>query len=194
MTTIPMLTQMKARIALMLVVMAAELTVTFSTTAQPAIFARSNLVALVHLCRSTRRNAGPKSGPKCSSGSESRRFAYDWRAEHIPTFDAEVEACKRHGIELTAWWFPDIVERAMRRRSSPCSTGTKSETQLWVMGSGEPVRSDAEQRERVEAEAARIRPIAEAAATDRLHGRAVQPRRLVRRAGKPNRDHSARWG
>ena len=34
------------------------------------------------------------------------RLAYDWRAEHIPTFDAEVAALQRHGIELTAWWFP----------------------------------------------------------------------------------------
>ena len=29
-----------------------------------------------------------------------KHFAYDWRAEHIPTFDAEVEALKRHGVSL----------------------------------------------------------------------------------------------
>ncbi len=27
-----------------------------------------------------------------------RHFAYDWRAEHIPTFDAEIEALKKHGV------------------------------------------------------------------------------------------------
>jgi hypothetical protein len=34
------------------------------------------------------------------------RFAYDWRAEHLPTFDTELEELKRHNIELTALWFP----------------------------------------------------------------------------------------
>ena len=33
-----------------------------------------------------------------------KHFAYDWRAEHIPTFDAEVEALKRHGVALDAFW------------------------------------------------------------------------------------------
>jgi len=33
-----------------------------------------------------------------------RRFAYDWRDEHKPTFDAEMEALKRHGIKLQAFW------------------------------------------------------------------------------------------
>ena len=28
------------------------------------------------------------------------QFAYDYRAEHIPTFDAEMEALKRHHIRL----------------------------------------------------------------------------------------------
>ena len=35
-----------------------------------------------------------------------KHFAYDWRAEHIPTFDAEIEALKRHGIALDAFWLP----------------------------------------------------------------------------------------
>lgn len=35
-----------------------------------------------------------------------KHFAYDWREEHIPTFDAEIEALKTHGIELYAWLFP----------------------------------------------------------------------------------------
>ncbi len=33
-----------------------------------------------------------------------KRFAYDWRAEHIPTFDAEIEALKKHGVALDAFW------------------------------------------------------------------------------------------
>ena len=39
-----------------------------------------------------------------------KKFAYDYRAEHIPTFGAELDALKRHHIELTAWWFPTQTE------------------------------------------------------------------------------------
>ena len=38
------------------------------------------------------------------------------------------------------------------------------QTQLWVTGGGGPTPAEAERRERIEAEANRIRPIAEAAA------------------------------
>lgn len=92
-----------------------------------------------------------------------RHFAYDYRAEHIPTFDAEMDALQRHGIELSAWWFPTelndearlILDVIRRHRVHP---------QLWVMGSGGPTASPEEQRARVKAEAQRILPIAHEAA------------------------------
>jgi sugar phosphate isomerase/epimerase len=34
-----------------------------------------------------------------------RKYAYSWRQQHIATFDAEIEAMKRHGIEIIAWNF-----------------------------------------------------------------------------------------
>ena len=43
-----------------------------------------------------------------------KRLAYDYRAEHIPQFDTEMEALKRHGIELTAWWFPATMNDEAR--------------------------------------------------------------------------------
>lgn len=33
-----------------------------------------------------------------------KRCAYDWRAEHVPTFEQEIEAYKKHGIEFFAFW------------------------------------------------------------------------------------------
>ncbi len=92
-----------------------------------------------------------------------RKFAYDYRAEHIPTFDAEIEALKRHGIELTAWWFPGelndeargILEVIRRHGVHP---------QLWITH-GVPDPADAAAEEQlIVSEAAKIRPIAEAAA------------------------------
>jgi hypothetical protein len=35
-----------------------------------------------------------------------KRFAYDWRAQHLPTFETEVQLLKREGITLQAVWFP----------------------------------------------------------------------------------------
>lgn len=32
-----------------------------------------------------------------------RKFAYDWRKAHLPTFEDEILALRRHGIELTAY-------------------------------------------------------------------------------------------
>ncbi len=92
-----------------------------------------------------------------------KRFAYDYRAEHVPTWDAELEALKKHGIELTAWWFPTrLNDEAKKTLELFQRHGVKP--QLWVSGGGEPAKTPEEQAARVEAEAARIRTIAEAAA------------------------------
>lgn len=91
------------------------------------------------------------------------RLAYDYRAEHIPSFDEELEQLAQHDIELTAWWFPAQLNDEARLILDVLKRhGVK--TQLWVTGGGAPTKSPQEQRERVKAEAARIRTIAEAAA------------------------------
>jgi sugar phosphate isomerase/epimerase len=91
-----------------------------------------------------------------------KAFAYDYRAEHIPTFDAEIEALQKHHIRLLAWWFPTQLNGEARQILAVLKKHD-IHTQLWVMGGGTPTMSVEEQRHRVEAEAARIRPIAEAA-------------------------------
>ena len=92
-----------------------------------------------------------------------KRLAYDYRAEHVSTFDAEMEALKKHGIELTAWWFPgDLNDEA--KLIMDVLKRHNIQTQLWVSGGGGPTNGEAEQRQRVEAEGARIRRIVEAAA------------------------------
>lgn len=92
-----------------------------------------------------------------------KRLAYDYRAEHIPTFDAEVEAMKRHNIEFMAWWFPGELDDEARGILAVI-VRHKITPQLWIIGGGTPTKDAADQRARVETEAARIRPIAEAAA------------------------------
>ena len=126
------------------------------------VFARSNLVAWCIVPFDAKKR-GPEERAQMLERLGIKRLAYDYRAEHIPTFDAEVEATKRHGIELTAWWFPNVLNEEAgtilkvieRHRITP---------QLWVMGGGGATKDAAEERERVKAEATRLRPIAEAAA------------------------------
>lgn len=95
-----------------------------------------------------------------------KKFVYDYRKEHIPQWDEELEALKRHGIELVGWWFPgslnDEAQKALdlfkRHEVKP---------QLWVSGGGGSIQvaSPEEQEQRVSAECKRLKPIAEAAAS-----------------------------
>ena len=140
----------------------AFLTHTFAADPPRDIFARENLVAWCIVPFDAKKR-GPEERAAMLENMGIRRLAYDYRAEHIPTFDAELDALARHHIELTAWWFPTVLnDEAKLILDVIARHGVHP--QLWVMGGGEPVKDDAEQRARVEAEAARLRPIAEAAA------------------------------
>jgi quinoprotein glucose dehydrogenase len=126
------------------------------------LFARTNLVAWCIVPFDAKKR-GPEERAAMLEKLGFQFFAYDYRAEHIPTFDAEMEALKRHNVQLLAWWFPGalndearlILDVIKRHNLHP---------QLWVMGGGEPTMNDADQSARVETEAQRIRSIAVAAA------------------------------
>jgi len=133
-----------------------------SAAAAQDVFARSNLVAWCIVPFDAKKR-GPEERAQMLERLEIKRLAYDYRAEHIPTFDAEVEAAKRHGIELTAWWFPGALNEEARTILKVIERH-KITPQLWVMGGGGATKDAAEQRERVKTEAMRLRPIAEAAA------------------------------
>jgi sugar phosphate isomerase/epimerase len=126
------------------------------------LFARSNLIAWCIVPFDAKKR-GPEERAAMLERLGFKHFAYDYRAEHVSTFDAEIEACKRHGVSLDAWWFPTelnsearLILDALKRHDV--------KAQLWINGSGAWTKSLEEHRARVEAEAKRIRPIAEAAA------------------------------
>jgi len=91
-----------------------------------------------------------------------RQLAYDWRAEHIAKFDEEVDAMKRHGVRISAWWMagPDLNETNQKILDVVRRHGLKM--QFWVMA-GDPVATLA-QADKVRAAANAIRPLAEEAA------------------------------
>ncbi|MCX6927012.1 MAG: PQQ-binding-like beta-propeller repeat protein [Verrucomicrobia bacterium] len=126
-----------------------------------SLFAHTNLVAWC-IVPFDGKKRGPEERAAMLQRLGFKHFAYDYRAEHVPTFDAEVEALKRHGVELSAWWFPTtldseaklILDVLKRHQVHP---------DLWVMGGGDPARNPEEQQSKVTADAARIKSIAEAA-------------------------------
>lgn len=130
---------------------------------QPAIepFQSDNLVAWCIVPFDAKKR-GPKERVEMLAKLGFKKYAYDWRAEHLPTFGEELELLKQHGIELTGLWFPTAMNDEARTLLTALRDH-KVKTQLWVTGGGGLTANAEEQRQRVAAEVQRIRPIAEAA-------------------------------
>ena len=129
----------------------------------PDLFARSNLVAWCIVPFDAKKR-GPEERAAMMEKLGFQLFAYDYRAEHIPTFDAEMEALKRHHIRLLAWWFPTTLNDEAKKILGVLERHQIRDAQLWVTGGGAPTKNAEDQSARVESEATRIHPIAEAAA------------------------------
>ena len=127
----------------------------------PPLFSRTNLVAWC-IVPFDAKARGPEARAVMLDRLGLRRLAYDWRAEHVPTFDAEVETMKRHGIELTAWWFPGTLDADASNILAVIERHA-IHPQLWVTGGGGPTANAAEQEARIATETDRLRPIAQAA-------------------------------
>jgi sugar phosphate isomerase/epimerase len=127
------------------------------------LFARTNLVAWCIVPFDARKR-GPEERAAMLEWLGFTMFAYDYRAEHIPTFDQEMEKLKQYHVRLRAWWFPGALNDEARLILDVLKRHRLRDVQLWITGAGGPVRDAAEQKARLDAEAQRIRPIAEAAA------------------------------
>ena len=128
----------------------------------PDIYAPTNLMAWCIVPFDAAKR-GPEARAVMLERLGIRRLAYDWRAEHVAEFDAEVEAMRRHGIEVTAWWFPGSMD-ATAQRIIEVIRRHGIRPQLWVTGSGDIGADPDAQAIRVRAEADRLRPIITAAA------------------------------
>jgi len=119
------------------------------------IFARDNLVAWCIVPFDAKKRT-PAQRAQMLEKLGIHRFAYDWRAEHLPQFETELNELKRHNIELTALWFPAELNADARALLD----GIKKHDlhpQLWVMMQINP---QADQSKTIASAAATIRPIA----------------------------------
>jgi hypothetical protein len=134
----------------------------FAAGADSVLFEKSNLVAWCIVPFDAKKR-GPEDRAAMLEALGIKRLAYDYRAEHIPQWDAELAALKKHGIELTAWWFPGVLNDEARKALDLFNRHGVA-PQLWITGGGGPVKDVAEQNARIESEAARVGAIARAAA------------------------------
>jgi len=128
----------------------------------PDLFSHGNLIAWCIVPFDAKKR-GPEERAAMLEKLGFKHFAYDYREEHVPTFDAEIEALQRHGVSLDAWWFPPALNDEARLILDVCKKHGVH-PQLWVTGGGVPVLTPEEQQSRIEDEVRRLRPIAEAAA------------------------------
>ena len=147
-------------------------------------FARENLVAwCVVPFDGAKRSPEDRAAMLVKLGF--RRFAYDWRAEHRPTFGREVAALKANGVALAAVWSPGGVDRKLLAQ-------VPGPVQLWVI----PPDPPGDQAAKVRAAADWLRPVADEAATGKhtvglynhggWHGEPENLVAVLTAAGRPN--------
>ncbi|MDR3632571.1 MAG: TIM barrel protein [Isosphaeraceae bacterium] len=125
------------------------------------LFGRDNLVAWCIVPFDV-KNRGPEERAAMLRRLGFTHFAYDWRAEHVPTFDAELDALEKNGVELTAFWFPGALNKDAQAILDVLERH-KVHTQLWVT-MGDPAPTAKDEAEKVAAGVRALRPIADAAA------------------------------
>lgn len=124
------------------------------------LYARENLTAWCIVPFDAKKR-GPEERVAMLKELGFRRYAYDWRAEHLPGFAREVDLLKEAGIALEAVWFPAGLDDDARKILDVLrDKGVRA--QLWItMGDPGPGK---DQAGKVSAAASAIRPVAEEAA------------------------------
>jgi hypothetical protein len=130
------------------------------------LLAKENLVAWCIVPFDSRKR-GPEERAAMLEKLGIRKVAYDWRAEHIPTFDAELKAYARHGITLHAFWMPVDSEKPLAEAHWPIVLELierhRVTPELWVMLNNALVDGMPDEK-RVQLSAEILAPVARAAA------------------------------
>ncbi len=117
------------------------------------LFRRDNLVAWCIVPFDAKKR-GPEERAAMLERLGFKRFAYDWRSEHVPQFESEWDALAKHGVALDAFWatppdLPKLLESFNARGHKPS---------FWVTASAP---GELDQAAKVKHAADRLRPLAE---------------------------------
>lgn len=88
--------------------------------APKSVFAKDNLVAWCVVPFDAARR-GPRERAEMLKRLGFSKLAYDWRAEHVPTFEEEVVQLKKHGVQMFAFWgfHPEFVPLVRKHGIAP---------------------------------------------------------------------------
>ncbi|HEX4589770.1 MAG TPA: sugar phosphate isomerase/epimerase [Gemmataceae bacterium] len=87
----------------MMIAIVAAAVASGARAAEPAVFARSNLVAWCIVPFDT-KNRSPAERAEMVKRLGFTKVAYDWRDQHVPSFDEEIVQYRKHGLEYFAFW------------------------------------------------------------------------------------------
>jgi len=113
-------------------------------------FSKGNLVAWCIVPFDAKKR-GPAARAKMVSDLGIKRVAYDWRKEHVVTFEEEILAYRKHDIEFFAFWsWRDSMEWLIKKHGI--------HPQIWITA---PSPTAETQQERIEMAAAKLLPLVE---------------------------------
>jgi sugar phosphate isomerase/epimerase len=128
---------------------------------EPAkLFARDNLIAWCIVPFDARRRS-PVERASMLKKLGITKFAYDWRAEHVASFDDEIKAMREAGVDIVGWWFPATLNSDAQAILDALKRNDLK-TQLWV-AIDEPAPGESDQVARVTAAVEQLRPLVAAA-------------------------------
>jgi sugar phosphate isomerase/epimerase len=158
---------------LLLISLSALMTFTFDHAlcqASPGtgeVFSKKNLVAWC-IVPFDNKKRGPEERAQMLDKLGIKKFAYDWREEHVSSFDEEMNALKKHHIELQAFWMPYGPDPAKNKHYADIFALLQRhniKTQLWwSYGSSNDSLKNMTQKEKVAAVGNMVRIMAEDAA------------------------------
>jgi sugar phosphate isomerase/epimerase len=125
------------------------------------LFARENLIAWCIVPFDARRRT-PTERAAMLRELGITKFAFDWRAEHVASFDDEIKAMRAAKIDIVGWWFPQALNDDAQAILAAIKRNDLK-TQLWV-AIDEPASVGGDQAERVDAAVEQLRSVVEAAA------------------------------
>ena len=102
---------------------------------QKSIFAKDNLIAWC-IVPFDAAHRGPVERAQMLKRLGITMLAYDWRDKDIPTFDKEVDALKKYGIKLQAFWLtsgPDPASENGVRAVLDLLKRRNVKTEIWYM-------------------------------------------------------------
>lgn len=118
----------------------------------PSIYAKQNLIAWCIVPFDSKKR-GPKERAEMLNDLGITKLAYDWRENHIPTFDQELQTLKEHEIDLQGFWFasgPDPANDKNLKIVLDALERNNVQTQLWTMFGGWEGFDELTQKEKVE--------------------------------------------